>query len=134
MMEEQVRQIVLDAIDSVCPHPLGCYHLCWWQDRIQCLPVHHTTKAHPVFLTMTGHVLTAGLSPHSWQVLTSRILHFHESADLTRSGLITIGVDERANRAGKCAGRRRRCSQRLRGPVKAPWFKVWAGPGSRRPW
>jgi len=134
MMEEQVRQIVKSAIDTTCPHPLGRYHLCWWQDQIQCRPIDHTTKAHPVFLTMIGHVLTAGLSPHGWQVLTSRIIHFCANADLTHNEPAVGSVDARGNASGKRTGRRRRCSQKMHAPVNAPWFKVWAGPGSRRPW
>jgi len=134
MMEEQVRQIVKSAIDTTCPHPLGCYHLCWWEDQIQCLPTHHTTKAHPVFLTVTGHVLTAGLSPHGWQVLTSRITHFCGDADLTRNEMAVDRIDARGNASRKRTGRRRTGSQKTHAPVNAPWFKVRAGPGSRRPW
>ena len=134
MIEEQVREIVTSAIATACPQPLGCYHLCWWQDQIQCLPMHHTTKAHRVFVTMVGHTLTAGLSPRGWHVLTNRIIQFCGNADLTLNGLAVNRGHTLENRSGKRTGSRRRCSLKTRARVNKRWSRVWTGPAPCRPW
>ncbi|HSV98674.1 MAG TPA: hypothetical protein VLI39_00770 [Sedimentisphaerales bacterium] len=82
MREEVVRQIVTGAIDAARPHPLEYYHLCWWEDEIQCHHIHHTKKAHPVFLTVAGDVLGTGLSPHYWRLLVRRIGRFSGMAEM----------------------------------------------------
>lgn len=87
MVQEQVRHIVAGAINAAQTRPLRYYHVCYWQGRIQCLRAGHTTRAHPVFLTTTGEVLTHGLSAQQWRVLTHRIIHICRMTGLTLDGL-----------------------------------------------
>ncbi len=83
MTREQIQDIVKEAIRIQQPDPARFYHLCWWQDGIQCLHVHHTTDSHPIFLTLPGEVLTHGLSVYQWQLLTGRIIYFCQMMDLS---------------------------------------------------
>jgi regulator of nucleoside diphosphate kinase len=92
MMEKQLQRIVTQAISAVRPNPSHCYHLCWWRNEIRCVHAHHTTQAHPVFLSIMGQVLTAGLSADQWRVLTRRILRFCRMADLTLDELSPSSV------------------------------------------
>lgn len=87
MTEKQVRDMLMKAIDAAQPHPLRHYHVCCWQGDIRCLPSRHTTKSHPVFFTVAGQVLTSGLSPRQWRVLTQRIIHICRMTGLTFDGL-----------------------------------------------
>lgn len=134
MTEERVREIVTNAVETAYPQPLGYYHLCWWQDQIQCLPMHHTTKSHPIFVTMVGHALTAGLSPRAWQTLADRIIQFCGNADLTLDGPAVNRGNVPENKPGERAGTRRRYSPKTRARVHTQWSRVRTGPGSGRPW
>jgi regulator of nucleoside diphosphate kinase len=87
MVEEQVRHIVDNAISTAQVRPGRYYHVCYWQGRIQCLRAGHATKAHPVFFTATGQMLTDGLSAQQWRVLTHRIIHICRMTGLTLNGL-----------------------------------------------
>lgn len=131
MTEETVRQIVTDAIDATRPHPFAHYHLCWWEDEIQCHPIHHTKKAHPVFLTATGDVLTNGLSPRYWRLLVRRIGRFNGVAETMdqEPALQSVGAPD--DNSGRRSGGRGRCSPKTRALVHSPWFKIWAAGSGR---
>ena len=87
MMEEQIRRIVTSAAGKAHPSPLRYYHVCHWRNGIRCLDPRHTRKAHPVFFTLPGHVLAAGLSAHQWRVLTRRIIYICRMTGLTLNEL-----------------------------------------------
>ncbi len=87
MMERQVRDMLMGAIDAAQPDPLRLYHLCYWQGGIRCLPSRHTTKTHPVFFTVPGQALSRGLSPRQLWVLTHRIFHICRMTGLPLDGL-----------------------------------------------
>ncbi len=132
MMEEQVRQIVAGAIEAAHPHPFGCYHLCWWEDRIQCRQIHHTSKTHPVFLTVTGDVLATGLSPRHWQIVDRRIGYFNRMTDPAHNESAGPDGDTRSNGAGRRGRGQGRSFQKGRSPVHSPRFRNSAGSGSGR--
>jgi hypothetical protein len=132
MMEEKVRQIVTDAIDAELPHALGYYHLCWWEDEIQCHPIHHTKKTHPVFLTATGDVLTNGLSPRYWRLLIRRIGCFSGVAETMDQEPALQSVGAADGNSGRRSGGRGKCSSKTRAPVHSPWFRIWTAAGSGR--
>ncbi len=83
MTEERIQEIVKKAISIQKLEPVQFYHLCWWRDRIQCLPVHHTTAMHPVFLSLPGEILTNGLSIYQRKLLTGRITYFCQTTGLS---------------------------------------------------
>ncbi len=87
MIEQQVRDKLMSAIEATRPHPLRHYHVCYWQGDIRCLPSHHTTRCHPVFFTVAGQVLARGLSPRQLWALTHRILHICRMTGLELDGL-----------------------------------------------
>jgi len=82
MFEQQVRRVVTDIVVAAQPNPVRFYHLCWWEKGLRCLHVHHTTEAHPVFLSVPGKVLTGGLSPSQWNLLTERLACFYQMLDV----------------------------------------------------
>jgi len=87
MVERQVRDVLMSAIDAAQHDPLRLYHVCHWQGEIRCLPSRHTTKTHPVFFTVAGQVLSRGLSPRQLWVLTHRIFHICRMTGLPLDGL-----------------------------------------------
>jgi len=82
MLEQQVRRVVTEIVATAQPNPVRFYHLCWWEKGLRCLHVHHTTEAHPIFLSMPGKVLTGGLSPSQWNLLTERLATFCQMLDV----------------------------------------------------
>lgn len=132
--ERQIRSIVLGAIRDAQAHPRLDYHVCYWQGRIRCLPSHHTTKSHPIFFTMVGQVYVAGLSPHQWEVLTRRILHFRRMTGLRLSGPPFPRADARGNEADGLTRRSGEYTMTTRAPVDSPWFRVWTVSDSCGSW
>lgn len=132
MTEEKVRQIVTHAIDAARPHPIEYYHLCWWEDEIQCHHIHHTKKAHPVFLSVLGDVLVAGLSAHYWRLLVRRIGRFSGLAERVTQEQPMQNADAPEDGPDKRSRRHGRCFQKMRAPVNSPWFRIWTVPGSYR--
>jgi len=98
MLEQQVRRLVTEIVAVAQPNPIRFYHDCWWNTGLQCLHVHHTTEPHPVFLCVPGKVLTAGLSPSQWSLLTDRLACFCQMVD--------VPLDARASRTESCHERR----------------------------
>jgi len=133
-IEGQIRSIVTGAIRDAQAQPVRDYHVCYWQGRIRCLASHHTTKAHPVFFTALGQILTAGLSPQQWEALTRRILHFHRMTGLTLSGPAFPRAYARGNEADQPTHRSGEHDRKTRTPVDSPWFRVWAVSGPCRSW
>lgn len=86
MLEQQVRRVVTETVAAAQPNPVRFYHLCWWGKGLQCLHVHHTTEAHPIFLSVPGKVLTGGLSPSQWRFLTERLTYFCQMLDVSLDG------------------------------------------------
>lgn len=50
------------------------YHFCWFEDRLQLLPTHHTDIAHRIYTKVTYKELTKGLTSKEWDQLTTAIL------------------------------------------------------------
>jgi len=103
MTEKKVRHVVSRAIAAARFTSLNAYHVCWWEDRVQCHHVHHTKDAHEVFFSAVGYVFLDGLSEDQWQLLTTRVLGFcreHGLALDLRSG--GRRIDRRQQRARRC--------------------------------
>ena len=79
MTEKQVQHIVAQAIAAMSPDRGRYYHLCWWEDRLQCVHVHHTKESHPIFYSAPGQVFADGLSSHQWHLITTRLMDFARS-------------------------------------------------------
>ncbi len=71
---------LLDMASKAIEHrPLTAadkYHVCFWQGRIQCLPVTHWCQQHPIFLVLSSLELTAGLSTAQWDELSTKLARF----------------------------------------------------------
>ncbi|MFH1722669.1 MAG: GreA/GreB family elongation factor [Candidatus Altiarchaeota archaeon] len=78
-----VRQIVLDAISKRSPRKCGYYHICWWEERIQCLSPHHTGERHDVFFGAGDDVLSKALSEYQYRLIENRILYFCRGKKIT---------------------------------------------------
>ena len=76
MLEQHVRRVVTEIVAAAEPNPVRFYHLCWWEKGLRCLHVHHTTEAHPIFLSVAGQVLTGGLSASQWSLVVERLTNF----------------------------------------------------------
>ena len=83
MLEQQVQRVVTEIVAAAAPNPVRFYHLCWWEKGLRCLHVHHTTEAHPIFLSVPGKVLAGGLSPSQWRLLTERLAYFCQMLDVS---------------------------------------------------
>jgi regulator of nucleoside diphosphate kinase len=79
MMDKQVQNIVSRAIAAAGVDRERCYHVCWWEDQVQCHHVHHTRDAHEAFFSAPGYVLLDGLSAAQWHLVTTRITEFCRS-------------------------------------------------------
>ena len=89
MTEKKVHYLVSRAVAVAKLVPERCYHVCWWEDRVQCHHVHHTKEPHEVFYSAAGYVFLDGLSEYQWRLVTTRILEFcrHQGIELDlRSG------------------------------------------------
>ncbi len=86
MTEKTVQRIVAKAITATEINPTKYYHICWWENRLQCLHVHHTKDIHPAFLSVPGETLMGGLNPHQWQLITTRFMDFCRTRNITPDG------------------------------------------------
>ena len=84
--DKTVRQIVARAIAATPIEAWKCYHVCWWEGRLQCLHVHHTKESHPSFYAANGYVFTDGLNVHQWRLVTNRVMDFCRSRGIRLCG------------------------------------------------
>jgi len=77
--DKKVQQIAARAIAETPLDSGRCYHLCWWEGRLQCLHVRHTKEYHPSFFAANGYVFTEGLNVHQWRLVVGRVLDFCRS-------------------------------------------------------
>jgi regulator of nucleoside diphosphate kinase len=113
MTEKKVHYIVSHAVAAARLVPERCYHVCWWEDQVQCHHVRHTKDPHEVFYSAAGHVFLDGLSEFQWRLVTTRILEF-----CRRQG-IELDLRSRRRKTGRRPETSRRCltefdSMRLR--------------------
>ena len=87
MTDKQVRLIIARAIAETPMESGRCYHVCWWDGRLQCLHVRHTKEHHPSFYAANGYVFTNGLNVHQWRLVTSRVLDFCRRREAQTTGL-----------------------------------------------
>lgn len=108
-----MQQVMSQAIAATQLIPERSYHLCWWDDRIQCRPVRHTNEAHAVFFSAPGHVFLKGLPLHQWRLLTTEV------ADYCRRQDIALDLNSGRRRSNERPMRRPRITEfdalRLRG-------------------
>ncbi len=76
MTEKRIHYIVSRAVAAAGLVRERYYHVCWWEDQVQCHHVHHTKDPHEVFYFAVGHVFLDGLSEFQWRLMTTRILEF----------------------------------------------------------
>jgi len=86
MTDKHVQQIVARAIADAQIESGRCYHVCWWEGRLQCLHVRHTKEHHPSFYAANGYVFIDGLNAHQWQLVTSRVMDFCRTHRITLRG------------------------------------------------
>lgn len=100
MTDRQMRHMISHAIAAARPSAEKYYHLCWWEEAVQCHHVRHTAEPHEVFFSAPGSVFLGELSAVQWRRITSRIVDF-----CTRRGLV---LDLHSGRGRKIAPSRRR--------------------------
>jgi len=89
MTDRQVQSLVSRIIGASEPVRERYYHLCWWEERIQCHHARHTSEVHPVFYSAPGHVFLDGLSEYQWRLVAGRIEDFCQERGISldlRSG------------------------------------------------
>jgi regulator of nucleoside diphosphate kinase len=79
MTERQIKHIVSRAVGTAQPIPEKYYHLCWWEEQVQCHHVRHTRDAHEIFYSATGNIFLDGLSFTQWRLVMTRIAEFCNS-------------------------------------------------------
>jgi regulator of nucleoside diphosphate kinase len=116
MKDRQMQQMMSQVVADAPLVPDRSYHLCWWQNQIQCRPVRHTKDAHEVFYSAPGYVFLDGLSLHQWRLTTTRVADF-----CRRNGIILDLESGRRQEANARPAARRRITEfdalRLRGLV-----------------
>ncbi len=85
MTEKEVQQIACEAIVAADPQPEKYYHLCWWQEQLQCHHVRHTNEMHQVFYAAPGQTFADGLTRHQWRLVVRRIMEFCQQRRLALS-------------------------------------------------
>jgi regulator of nucleoside diphosphate kinase len=113
MTEKKVHYVVSRVVAAAKLVREKCYHICWWEDQVQCHHVHHTKDSHEIFYTAIGYVFLDGLSEFQWKLVTTRILEF------CRSQGIELDLRSGRRKTGRRHERSRRCltafdSERLR--------------------
>ncbi len=49
MKDRRMQRMLSETVATTPLIPEKNYHLCWWDEQIQCRPVRHTPKSHEVF-------------------------------------------------------------------------------------
>ena len=103
MSSKPLHQIVQKAIRKR-PQDEGRYcHLCWWQEKLQCLPTLHTKDPHPIFFMAPGEAFAAGLSEHQWRLIERRFGDFCKDRKIE----LSASSPKRVRRGRKATSRRR---------------------------
>ena len=76
MNSQTIKEIVLDAISKRPKCSLKYYHICWWDDAIQCLPANHTKDQHHNFFGASDSTYIKGLSSYQFKLIEERITAF----------------------------------------------------------
>ncbi|HNS20963.1 MAG TPA: GreA/GreB family elongation factor [Sedimentisphaerales bacterium] len=86
MTHKRIQQIITRAIAQTPMESWKCYHVCWWEGKIQCCHVHHTKEHHASFFAANGSVFADGLNECQWRLLTSRVEEFCRSRGISLRG------------------------------------------------
>jgi len=97
MNPEELNEIIAEAIMARPRDEKKYYHLCWWNDRLCCLPTNHTKDMHPSFFMASHDALEAGLTPRQLELISERLLAF------CRMRHVEIGAKKGGKRPGKRA-------------------------------
>ncbi len=76
MTSETLHEIITEAITDRPRDGRHYYHLCWWGDRLRCLPTQHTQEKHEIFFMAQDDVLEAGLSQRQIDLIAERAQAF----------------------------------------------------------
>lgn len=76
MTEKRIQDIVAQAIAESTLSREKYYHVCWWDEKIQCLPARHTKEGHDAFYSAPGQAFIEGLSSYQWDLVTERVADF----------------------------------------------------------
>ena len=79
MNSQKIKEIVLDAISRRPKSKLKYYHICWWENQIQCLSPHHTKERHGIFFGASEDPFIKGLSSYQLKLIEERIIAFCKS-------------------------------------------------------
>jgi len=101
MTPEELHEIIKETIDTRPRDERKYYHLCWWNDSLRCLPIHHAQDLHPSFFMASHDVLQAGLSPHQMELIGQRVLAFCKPRHLSIQTKHRTAPDKRARAAAK---------------------------------
>ena len=103
MGSEELHQIVNKAIHACRQDEGRYYHLCWWKEKLRCLPTLHTKDPHPILFMAPGEIFAAGLSEYQWRLIDCRLQDFCKKRKIELSAVSSAG----ARRAGAEVPRRR---------------------------
>lgn len=78
MKPEELQDIIVEAIATRPRDERKYYHLCWWNDRLCCLPMNHTKDIHPSFFMASHSTFEAGLNPRQFEIISERLAEFCE--------------------------------------------------------
>ncbi len=76
MTSKEVHEVITAAIADRPREGRHYYHLCWWGDRLRCLPTLHTQEKHEIFFMAQDDVLEAGLSQRQIELIAERLEAF----------------------------------------------------------
>ncbi len=76
------NELVDMAVTAVRNRPasmVNYYHLCWWENKLQCLPEDHTNEPHYVFGLYSTNTLRDRLTTPRWQELREQLWYFWQN-------------------------------------------------------
>lgn len=76
MTSKELREILTQTIADRPREGRQYFHLCWWNDRLCCLPTMHTTEKHDIFFMAPDTVLEGGLSERQMELIAERVSDF----------------------------------------------------------
>jgi len=74
----QTQIMIENAINNRPGVPDGRFHLCFWEDKLQCCEKSHTIKRHEVFHLITPTQMIDGFTAGEWREIAEKVYTYLE--------------------------------------------------------
>jgi len=94
----QTQILIENAINDRPNSADGKYHLCFWEDKVQCCVRSHTRERHEIFHPISPTEMRDGFSASEWRLLGEKVHSYLEGRAQTQI-LIKNAINDRPNTA-----------------------------------